>query len=220
MAVAFFDLDKTLISVNSAHLWVRLQWKAGHLKKRELLRLIWALFKYRLGVTNLEDDFRDGIRQLKGHVYKEIENDAEQFYKTHITQLLQPGALKALEKHRRLGDQIVILTTSPRPFAICAAKDLGISHCLATDLETDRFGKCTGNPIEPMCFGIGKVQLAKQWLDLNKATLLESTFYSDSYTDLPMLEAVGCPVVVNPDMRLLKAAKARRWPVVDWGTLC
>ncbi|MEI6805267.1 MAG: HAD family hydrolase [Myxococcaceae bacterium] len=220
MAVAFFDFDKTLISVNSAHLWVRLQWKAGHLSKRELLSLIFGLLKYRLGFTNLEQDFRQAIYQLKGYAYETLELEAEGFYHNHITHLLRPGALEALEKHRQSGDQIVILTTSPKPLAICAARDLKISHCLSTELEIDEAGKCTGNPIEPMCFGAGKVELARQWLSLNGATFSDSTFYTDSYTDLPMLEVVGSPVVVNPDVRLLKAAKVRCWPVVDWGRLC
>ena len=217
MTVAFFDLDKTLISVNSANLWLKREWQKGSLNKQDLLKLSFGLLRYSFGLVNLEKDFRSAITMLKGRAYSKLESDGEKFYNTHIRNLYRPGALAALKYHQEQRHSIIILTTSPRLFARWPAKDLGVQHCISTELEVDEFGLCTGNPLGSLCYGKGKVELATRWLQQNGETLENSVFYSDSFTDKPMLEVVGHPVVVNPDPRLMRLATTRQWPIVDWG---
>ncbi|MEO1336693.1 MAG: haloacid dehalogenase-like hydrolase, partial [Myxococcota bacterium] len=72
-------------------------------------------------------------------------------------------------------------------------------------------------PKTPMCFGRGKLELGRAYLESHDERLNDATFYTDSMSDLPMMEAVGHPVAVNPDPRLRRTAKDRGWPIVDWG---
>jgi len=88
----------------------------------------------------------------------------------------------------------------------------GIKHILYTRLEVER-GKLTGRVIDPVCFEEGKVYWLQQLVEKQGIDLAKSWFYTDSVTDLPLLELVGHPVVVNPDPRLYRAASRRHWPV-------
>jgi phosphoserine phosphatase len=92
---------------------------------------------------------------------------------------------------------------------------LGLSHVVCSRLEVAQ-GRFTGRPIEPICYGAGKIVWAERFASERNVTLKDCAFYSDSYTDLPMLERVGRPVVVNPDPRLRRAAKQRGWPIENW----
>ena len=87
---------------------------------------------------------------------------------------------------------------------------------LASELEVDREGRFTGRFEEPLCFGVGKIERARRLAHEIGFDLRDATFYSDSYTDLPLLEHVREPVVINPDMRLARVAKKRGWRVERW----
>jgi phosphoserine phosphatase len=81
----------------------------------------------------------------------------------------------------------------------------------------DARGLHTGRSLGEVCFGAGKLRLARAFAEGRGVSLADCTFYTDSYSDLPMLEAVGRPVAVNPDRRLLRRAERAGWPVLDWG---
>ena len=97
------------------------------------------------------------------------------------------------------------------------ARDLAIDDALCNTFEVDASGNHTGRAGGPLCYGAGKLTLAEQYAGRNGESLAGSAFYTDSYSDLPTLAAVGRPVAVNPDLRLRGAALRRGWPVVDWG---
>ena len=92
------------------------------------------------------------------------------------------------------------------------ARHLGVEHMLFTALEVEQ-GRLTGRVIEPICFEEGKVYWLRHFIDDHRIDLARSYFYTDSVTDLPLLDLVGHPVVVNPDPRLYRTAVRRRWPV-------
>jgi phosphoserine phosphatase len=96
-----------------------------------------------------------------------------------------------------------------------AGAEFGLEHLLfqAYGVEAGRFN---GEAVRPFCYGPGKVVVAERWARDNDVDLGQSTFYSDSYTDLPMLARVGHPRLVAPDLRLAREARARAWPVLDW----
>ena len=92
------------------------------------------------------------------------------------------------------------------------AEHLGIKHMLYTRLEVEK-GHFTGRVVEPICFEDGKIYWLQQLVDEQNIELAKSYFYTDSITDLPLLDLVGHPVVTNPDPRLYREATRRRWPV-------
>jgi len=128
----------------------------------------------------------------------------------------QPKGRQAVERHRAQGDVVAIVTGATPYAANPLAKELGIETVVCTMLEVDENGRFTGRPIEPLCYGAGKLELAKRAGDRLGFRVEEATFYSDSITDVPLLEAVKTPVVVNPDRRLRRVAQRRGWPVEDW----
>ena len=95
------------------------------------------------------------------------------------------------------------------------ARELGIDHVVCSELEVVD-GRFTGQPVEPLCYGEGKITRARVLLDEYGIGFDKVSFFSDSITDLPLLAEVDVPVAVNPDRRLLRAARARGWQVQSW----
>lgn len=217
MSIAFFDLDKTLLAVNSASLWLRSQWRTGKLSPVQMLRLSAGLVRYHFGFTNLDETMRQALGNVKGENDALVQSELKAFYQAHVRHHFRPGALKALDEHRAQGDRLALLTSSPHQLAKLVADELVFHECLATVLEVDPKGFYTGRTIGPICFGKGKVDIAEEYARGQGVTLSSCVFYTDSVTDLPMLQCVGLPVVVNPDPRLRRAAHSANWKIVDWG---
>lgn len=213
---AFFDMDRTLFAVNSGSLWVRRELEAGHITRWQALQAGGYVLLYSLGMLPLEGAILRGIATLRGLEERRLQERAEEFFRACLRAVYRPGALLALAEHRRAGDRCVLLTASPFCLASLVAGDLQLDACLSTELEVDAAGLHTGRP-RALCFGAGKLLLASAFAERGGVPLADCTFYTDSYTDLPMLEAVGRPVAVNPDQRLRREALRRGWQVVDWG---
>ncbi|HET9449617.1 MAG TPA: HAD family hydrolase [Aggregicoccus sp.] len=220
MRVAFFDLDKTLLAVNSGALWIRRELAQGHISRLQALRATAWLARYHLGFVSMEDALLRAIAQLAGTHAEPIVRRTEAFYAEQVSALYRPGALEALERHRGAGDRLVLLTSSSGYLSELVARDLCLDAVLCNRFEVDEAGLHTGRPLGALCFGSGKLAHAEQYLRerAEGAPLRDCTFYTDSYSDLPVMAAVGRPVAVNPDPRLRREALRRGWPVVDWGT--
>lgn len=139
---------------------------------------------------------------------------SEVWYRRDVAPCVASAARAAVERHRSAGHVVVLATGSTVYAARQVARGVEIDHVLASELEVvgDTF---TGRP-SALCFGRHKVALAEAWAARQGVDLAHSFFYSDSYNDLPLLERVGTPVAVNPDARLLRHARRRRWPTVRW----
>lgn len=217
MAIAFFDLDKTLLAVNSASLWVRYELRHKHLKVSQALRAMGWLIRYRLGDSDLDAPIRYSIGTLRGQPEHVLAERTQLFYRTEVRHRYRPGGLAALAEHRRRGDAIVLLTSTTQYLAQAVAADITFDKVLSTRLETDRHGLFTGRPIEPLCYGVGKLAWAQRAADEFGCKLADCTFYSDSNADVPVFAAVGRPVAINPDPVLRRHAKGLQWPCLDWG---
>jgi len=217
LAIAFFDLDLTLLSVNSAVRWVQAERKAGHITRWQALRAALWLVRYRLGFSSLQDALREAILTLKGRPEREVRARTDAFYDKVVRPAFRPGGLAALEERRRLGDRCVLLTSSSNYIAERVARDLGLDGVICNRFEVDTAGLYTGRSAGLLCFADGKREAAEAFCREAGVPLSQCAFYTDSFTDLPVLLAVREPVVVNPDRRLKKWAARRGWRVVDWG---
>jgi HAD superfamily hydrolase (TIGR01490 family) len=217
VGIAFFDLDLTLLSVNSAVLWVRAERRLGRISRVQALRAAAWLVRYRLGMASVDDAIRDAIATLHGAPVDALQRRTADFYLREVRGLFRPGGRLALESHRRAGDRLVLLSSSTSYMAELAARDLGLDDVLCTRLEVDAAGRYTGRPLGTLCYGAGKLTLAAEYARGAQVPWAGCAFYTDSFSDLPVLEAVGRPVVVNPDPRLRRTARQRGWQVVDWG---
>ena len=214
-SAAFFDLDGTLLTVNSANLWVRRERRLGRIRARHVAHAALLLTGYRLGVLDMESALRAALATLRDVEEEEIRKQTQQWWCEEVRPFIAPGAQKVIEAHRSRGDALVLLTSSSKYASEMASADFTLDHFLCQHYEV-REGRFTGQPLRPLCYGPGKVEIAEAWARENGVDLAASSFYSDSSTDVPMLERVGHPFVVHPDPRLRLLARARGWPTLDW----
>ncbi len=217
MRIAFFDLDKTLLCVNSGTLWVRREVALGHISKRQALRAMAWLGRYHLGFASAEAMVIEAVAELTGTSGEALQQRTERFFHEEVRQTYRPGALEALESHRREGRRLVMLTSSSNYLSELVAHELRFDAVLCNRLEVDAQGAHTGRVVGRVCFGAGKLSHAQAEADRLGVALHDSVFYTDSFSDLTVLEAVAEPVAVNPDFRLRRLAKRRGWRIVDWG---
>ncbi|GMU60711.1 MAG: phosphoserine phosphatase [Myxococcaceae bacterium] len=217
MTVAFFDLDRTLLAVNSGTLWVRREVALGFLRKRDALRAALWLARYQLGFASAEKLVEDAVAQLAGSPAEPLRERTRRFFEAEVRPTYRPGGRQALEHHRQRGDRVVMLTSSTNYLAELVADELGLDEILCNTLEVGPDGRHTGRVVGRVCFGAGKLPYAQDAAQKHGVALEACTFYTDSFSDLPVLERVGRPVAVNPDPRLRRQAGRRGWTVTDWG---
>lgn len=215
--IAFFDLDKTVLAVNSGTLWVRREVALGFLSKRQAVRAMVWLARYTLGFASAEVMVAEAVSQIQHTSSAELRERTRRFFESEVRQTYRPRALDELERHRSRGDRLVMLTSSTNYLSELVAAELKFDQVLCNRLEVDAGGLHTGKVIGRVCFGPGKLDYATREASVHGVALRDCAFYTDSFSDLAVLEAVGHPVAVNPDPRLRRHAAKRGWAVVDWG---
>lgn len=211
---AFFDMDNTLLKIETGMSWVRFLRSRGELPARTFAKAIYWSAMYKLAILDMDAVFTKLIEDLEGDPESEMLAKCEVWHRDHVSKEVAPGALVALAQHREAGDVLVLATGSTQYAARPVARGVGIEHVLSSELQVAN-GTFTGKPAA-LCFGHHKVKLAEAWAGRHDVDLSASTFYSDSYNDLPMLERVGKAIAINPDTRLRRHARKRGWPVMDW----
>lgn len=212
---AFFDVDHTVLEVNSGSKWIGYQWKNRQLGALEMARAIGWLVQYRFGLLDFEAMARKVLSAYRGKPVGPIEEEVETFFQSHVISTICAEARERVEEHRGDGHEVVLLTSATRFLSEPVARCLDIEHVLCTELEEAQ-GILTGRHIDPLCYGPGKVARAEQFASRHGIDLDASFFYSDSVSDLPMLDRVGKPRVVNPDPRLRRIAQERGWSYEIW----
>lgn len=215
---AFFDVDRTLLTVNSGELWVRYMWRTGRLPLKEAARSILWIVQYRLGVLDFEAVTERAARGYAGAEWATIEDDINQWFAAEIAATLTAEGRARIAEHRDQGHQVVLLTSGTRFVAgpVAAMVEVAADDVLCTELEVDDDRRLTGRHLPPACGGPGKVTRAERYAAARGLDLGASYFSTDSFSDLPMLERVGHPRVINPDSRLLRHARRRGWEIERW----
>lgn len=215
MAIAFFDLDRTLISVNSGQLWVRRELRLGHVTRWQATRAAAWIAGYHLGYSRIERVLEDAIATLAGVAEDEIAARTTRFYQEEVAGTARAGARRVLEEHRGRGDRLVLLTSASTYLSGPVCAELGLDDALCNRFQVES-GRFTGRPEGALCFGPGKLVHARAYAESRGESLADAAFYTDSYSDRAVMEAVGRPVAVHPDQRLRRLAAERGWPVVAW----
>jgi HAD superfamily hydrolase (TIGR01490 family) len=212
---AFFDLDKTVIAKASMVAFSGPLHRAGLVSKRMLLRAAWGQLAYaQFGATPAKlAKMRDSVLRLtSGWDQAEISEIVRDTLVEVVEPIVFDEALELMREHREQGRKVFIVSASPEEIVAPLARYLGVDEALATRAELDEHGRYTGRT-ERYCYGPEKVVAMAEAAERDGIDLAASYAYSDSATDLPMLEAVGHPVVVNPDRELQRAARANGWEV-------
>jgi HAD superfamily hydrolase (TIGR01490 family) len=209
---AFFDLDKTLISENSGSLYMRYRYQQGEIGGLELLKGLGAYLQYKLGILDIRNWTKNMMVQFRGQSEAELEEQARVWCEEAVVRTIYPRAAELLREHEQQGHIVAIVSGATKFVVRPLAERLGVRHFLYTRLEVEK-GRFTGRVVEPICFEEGKIYWIQQFIEQQGIDLAKSFFYTDSITDLPLLDLVGHPVAVNPDPLLYRAAVRRRWPV-------
>ncbi len=212
---ALFDMDRTLVRIDTATLYVRYQRDQGEASWRDALRVAGWMFQYTLGVIDAPRVAERALESFKGKQEEWLRTTCEEWFVDYVLEHVAEQGRDAVKRHREAGDLLAIITGATPYAARPLARELGIEHVVATHLEVED-GRFTGKVKPPMSYGVGKVELAER-LALEQGFRVEdATFYSDSITDLPLLERVKTPVAVNPDTRLRRLARKRGWKIEQW----
>jgi putative phosphoserine phosphatase/1-acylglycerol-3-phosphate O-acyltransferase len=214
MAAAFFDLDRTLLSGSSGLVFTEAMREAG-LVGRTVPgeRALYGLFN-RVGETLPSMVLaRQAAALAKGRSRSAVQAAAKSAAEV-LQGMIQPYAGPILAEHKVAGRQLVMATTTPLDLVGPLAERLGFDDVVATTYGVNADGTYDGTIVGPFVWSLGKLEAVREWADRHHVDLRESYAYSDSVYDTPLLAAVGHPVAVNPDPRLLVVAMARRWPVL------
>ena len=209
---AFFDMDKTLISENSASLYMKHRYQRGEIGGLDLLKGLGAYLQYKLGVLDIRNWTLSMMVQFKGQSEAELEKQALEWFDDMVVATLYPEAERLVREHEAAGHVVAIVTGATKFVVRPLAARLGIKHMLYTRLEVEN-DLFTGRVIEPICFEEGKIYWLQQFIEEHGVDLAKSWFYTDSITDRPLMDIVGHPVAVNPDPLLYREAVRRCWPV-------
>ncbi|MBJ7357540.1 MAG: HAD-IB family hydrolase [Nocardioides sp.] len=216
---AFFDMDGTLLSSNviETYLWVRLRELDGTERLAELSRIASKVPSLVQAERRSRSDFLRGIyREYQGARLADLNAVADDFLTDHVLSRLSPDAVRRIREHRAAGHHTVLITGAIRPLTR-PLRPL-FDHIEAADLAVDSRGICTGHLASSPLVGESRAAWMRSYAAEHGIDMQASYGYADSHSDLPLLEAIGNPVAVRPDIPLYRHARRAHWDVADWAS--
>jgi HAD superfamily hydrolase (TIGR01490 family) len=213
--LALFDLDNTLLDGDSDVSWAQFLIEEGVLHPEEYhAKNLWFAERYKDGTLDIHEFLDFQLAPLAAHPRERLDAWHEAYMQRKIRPMIHARTAELIARH---GDALLALVTATNRFITePIARELGIPHLVATDIE-EVDGAFTGKALGTPSFREGKVARVTQWLASlgHRLDDYESWFYSDSLNDLPLLERVTHPVAVDPDATLRAHAEERGWPIIS-----
>lgn len=216
-AAAFFDLDRTLIAGASTFAFGWVAWRGRLVSTTELLGDAASALSFRFtgGSDDQSDMVRDRILEAVRGRHREELTSLNDDILPRLLNSVRPETRRVVESHHEAGRDTYIVSASPIEIVGPLAAALGMTGAIATESEVEN-GVYTGRLLSEFCYGAGKVSRVRDLAEQNGYDLRVCYAYSDSQSDIPLLELVGHPVAVNPDGVLRKLARSRNWPIVQF----
>ena len=214
---AFFDLDKTVIAKSSTLAFSKPFFNQGLLNRRTVLKSTYAQFLFLMSGADHDqmDRMRSYITNMcTGWDVEQVKSIVGETLHDIVDPLVFAEAAELIADHKLCGRDVVVVSASGEEIVAPIARALGATHAMATRMVVEE-GRYTGE-IAFYCFGEGKVEAIRALAAREGYSLDHCYAYSDSITDIPMLESVGHPTAVNPDRALRKEAASRGWPVLTF----
>lgn len=218
MKLALFDLDNTLLSGDSDFEWSQFLIEQGVLD-RELFEAKNLAFyeQYKAGTLDIGEFLDFQLKPLSRHARRVLDGWHEEFMRRKVRPMMGGKARNLVEQHLAAGDICVVVTATNSFVTAPIAREFGIEHLIATEPE-HRDGEFTGRVAGVPSFREGKVVRMEQWLAEHGwewQSFADTSFYSDSLNDLPLLSKVRRPVAVDPDATLRQHAQQQGWPIIS-----
>jgi len=216
--LALFDLDNTLLNGDSDFEWSQFLIRIGVLDRELFEAKNLAFYEhYKAGTLDIQEFLDFQLKPLSRHARKTLDEWHRQFMREQALGMITQAARDLVNRHRAAGDVCVIITATNSFVTAPIAREFGVEHLIATEPEHNG-GEFTGGVAGVPCFREGKIIRLQNWLaqhgwDLD--SFADTTFYSDSLNDLPLLNKVKNPVAVNPDATLRAHAEQHGWPVMS-----
>lgn len=218
-AVAIFDLDGTIMTTNviEQYLWSRLPELPPAGRLAEVGQVARRLPGYLLAEQRDRGSFLRAVyRRYRGLDLAALEQRVDTRMAPYILDRLSVDALERIQEHRAAGHTTILITGAVRTLTRPLRPYFDV--IVAAELATDADGRCTGFLTTPPLVGESRAAWLKRYAALHDVDLARSFAYADSHSDLPMLETVGHPVAVSPDIPLMRAAGRNQWSTVEWRT--
>ena len=218
-AAAFFDLDRTLIKRSSVLALAGSFRKRGLISRLDLAKsAFWQVLFVLRGASaeRVRSAAEDGMKILSGFSVAEMESLVGDAMETVLRPLVYAEPINLVQRHRARGEKVYIVSATLQEIVQHIADDLGFDGAIGSTCEIVD-GVYTGRTLRA-AHGEGKAAAVRELAAAEGLDLAASTAYSDSYSDVPFLEAVGHPVAANPDRKLRRIASDRGWPVVNFAS--
>jgi HAD superfamily hydrolase (TIGR01490 family) len=215
VSLAIFDLDNTLLSIDSDHAWGEFLLEQGAVDPvayREANERFMA--DYNAGTLDMAAFLEMALKPLADNSPEQLAAWHQQFMASKIEPHILPKAEELLARHRTKGDTLLIITATNRFITGPIAERLGVDDLIAVEPEMID-GRYTGRVDGVPSYREGKVTRLQAWLEAQDLTMDGAWFYSDSHNDLPLLEKVEHPVAVDPDDTLRQVAEERNWRIMS-----
>ena len=215
MEAAFFDLDKTVIAKASMVAFGRPLYDAGMISRWLVVRAVWSNFIFHY--MGADEERLRKVREKALHITRGWDQArVSAIVRETLIEVIEPivydEALDLIREHQEAGRRVFLISASPEEIVAPLAQYLGVDEAIASRARLDDEGRYTGE-VEFYSYGPFKAAAMKELADKYDIDMAASFAYSDSITDLPMLEAVGHPVAVNPDRDLARIARERDWEI-------
>ncbi|WP_299876183.1 HAD family phosphatase [uncultured Cocleimonas sp.] len=215
MALALFDLDNTLLDGDSDYEWGNFLVSKKLVDAEEYEKANTYFYEqYKQGTLDIVEFSAFSFKPLSLIRREELDSLHQEFMQTYILPRIKPQTPTVLNKHKNQSDTLVIITATNSFITRPIATHLGIEHLIATEPKIID-GKYTTEIEGIPCFQEGKVTRLNDWLKMNNDSMEGSYFYSDSINDLPLLEIVDTPIIVDPDERLREVGTKREWEITS-----
>jgi len=214
--LAIFDLDNTILNGDSDYSWINFLIDIGYVDKDEYEKKNQYFYdKYYEGKLDYDEWAEFALSTIKGKRPEEIENLLNKFLSSVIEPMINIYALRLLHNHYHKNDVMLLASATNSVIVNPIAKRLGFENIVATEVEIVN-GVYSGKFQNTPALGEGKLQKVREWMRRNDfSDFKNTTFYSDSINDLPLLLAVNKAVAVNPDNKLREECEKRSWEIVD-----
>jgi HAD superfamily hydrolase (TIGR01490 family) len=216
--LALFDLDHTLLPIDSDYSWGTFTITIGWTDPVDFARRNDEFYAhYQAGTLDVHDYVRFATEAVRLQGAEKALAARERFMREIIEPAIKPQARALVQQHRQAGDEVVIITATNEFVTRPIADAFGVQNLIAVELVRDAAGWITGDIQGVPSFRDGKVKRFEDWLAAHRLTRddVDVTFYTDSINDLPLMENVNHPVATNPDDRLRLLATQRGWRILD-----
>ena len=212
--IAFFDLDKTVISTNSGKLLIQYAYKKRLINILDILRGVYISFLYKFDLKDTLKIINSLVGWLKGVPEKALMDLSAEMFNDRLLKTIRPEIREQIRIHKSKGGRVVLLSSAIMPVCRQVAEHLEMDDIICSELEVIK-GIYTGFPVGSLCFGKEKVIRLIEYCKKKNVNPVQAYYYGDSIDDFPVMSSVGKPVCVYPDKKLLKEAQKRGWEILS-----